>query len=202
MAQHTGDSGGIAAEDTMRADVYALLAWLLRSPPKAEDLQRTSAIEGDESAIGRAMAVLAAAAGKARVEALGEEYHDLFIGVGRGELVPYGSFYLAGFLNEKPLANLRLDMEKLGIARAEGVPETEDHIAALCEMMAGLITGAFGEPADLATQQHFFDTHVRSWAPRFFEDLEAAKSAAFYMPVGTIGKLFMDVEIQAFKMAA
>src|SRR3546814_15777160 len=74
--------------------------------------------------------------------------------------------------------------------------------AALCEMMAGLITGSFGAPADLAGQRHFFDTHIGCWAPRFFEDLQAAQSAVLYMPVGTIGRLFLAVEAEAFDMAA
>jgi TorA maturation chaperone TorD len=174
----------------------------LRSPPTADGLRGVSALKGDDSELGRAMKVLAAAARAAQPEAVEDEYHTLFIGVGGGELTPYTSYYLTGFTYEKPLAKLRIDMGKLGIGRAEDVSEPEDHIAALCEMMAGLITGAFGAPADLATQQRFFDTHVAPWAKRFFEDLEAANSAAFYMPVGTIGKLFMGIEAQAFEMAA
>jgi TorA maturation chaperone TorD len=93
-------------------------------------------------------------------------------------------------------------MAQLGIRRATGVAETEDHIAALCQTMAGLISGEFGEPADLSTQQRFFDVPISPWARKFFEELEAADSAAFFMPVGTIGKLFMRIETQAFQMAA
>src|SRR3546814_14918156 len=93
-------------------------------------------------------------------------------------------------------------MARLRIARTDDVKEPEDHIAALCEMMAGLITGSFGAPADLAEQRHFFDTHIGCWAPRFFEDLQAAQSAVLYMPVGTIGRLFLAVEAEAFDMAA
>ncbi len=202
MVQRSGDPGGIAEEDLTRADVYGLLAWLLRAPPDAGGLSRVAALEGDDSELGRAVSALAAAGRGIRPETVDEEYHALFIGIGSGELVPYGSYYLTGFLHEKPLANLRIDMGKLSIARAEGVGEPEDHIAALFEMMVGLITGAFGAPADLATQQHFFDAHIAPWADRFFEDLEAAASAAFYMPVGKIGRLFMSIEAQAFEMAA
>ncbi len=133
---------------------------------------------------------------------LEEEYFNLFIGVGQGELLPFGSYYLTGFLNEKPLAALRVDMDELGIGRVEGVKEPEDHIASLCEMMAGMITGAFGEPVSLDRQRAFFDKHIGCWAPRFFEDLQAAESAAFYMPIGSIGSVFMTVESQAFEMAA
>ncbi len=201
-AQASGEPRELAEEDVLRADVYALLGWLLKSPLTESDVRRLAALEGDESELGQAMSALAAVARAARPEALDEEYHNLFIGMGRGELLPYGSYYMSGFLNEKPLAELRIDMAKMGLARADDVAETEDHIAALCEMMAGLITGAFGEPADLATQQGFFDTHMAPWAEKFFEELEAADSAAFYMPVGAIGKLFMRIERQAFDMAA
>jgi TorA maturation chaperone TorD len=202
VAQASGGQQTLAEEDTLRASVYTLLGWLLKSPPTASDLHRLGSLKGDASDLGQAISALAAVARAARPEAVDDEFHALFIGVGRGELLPYGSYYMAGFLNEKPLAKLRIDMAQLGIARATGVAETEDHIAALCQTMAGLIMGEFGEPADLPTQQRFFDTHVVPWAGKFFEELEAADSAAFFMPVGTIGKLFMHIEAQAFQMAA
>ena len=115
--------------------------------------------------------------------------------------MPYGSYYLTGFLHEKPLAKLRGDMERLGIARNQGTSESEDHIAALLDMMAGLITGRFGAPADLEVQRRFFDDHIGCWAPRFFENLQAAPSAVFYMPVGTLGELFLAVERASLEMA-
>lgn len=202
MAQDEGDSGGIAEEETLRAELYVLLGWLLKSPPDAAGLQRAAALDGDDSDLGRAISALAATARASTPEAIDEEFQTLFIGLGRGELLPYGSYYMSGFLNEKPLANLRIDMDALGIARADDLTETEDHIAALCDMMAGLITGAFGAPAELATQQQFFDSHIAPWAPKFFEDLEAAAAAAIYMPVGAIGRAFMRIEAQAFQMAA
>ncbi|MDH3475662.1 MAG: molecular chaperone TorD family protein [Rhodospirillales bacterium] len=192
----------IAEEDELRATLYALLARLLAKPPDQAFLAVLRSFEGDESEIGAALRTLNAAAAASMPDAIEQEYFDLFIGVGEGELVPYGSYYLTGFLHEKPLARLRADMARLGIVRADGVPESEDHIAAVCDMMAGLITGAFGRPADLAAQRRFFDEHIGCWAPRFFENLEAASSAAFYMPVGTLGRLFMAVESQAFEMAA
>ncbi len=202
MAEVPSETGKVAEEDILRAGVYALLGWLLRSSPSADDLQRVSALEGDDSEIGHAVSALATVGRATSHDVVREEFHNLFIGLGRGELVPYASYYLTGFLNEKPLAKLRIDMGRLGIDRAEGVNEPEDHIAALCEMMAGLITGAFGVPADLASQQIFFDTHIGPWAARFFADMEASASAVLYMPVGTIGKLFMQIEAQAFEMAA
>jgi TorA maturation chaperone TorD len=91
-------------------------------------------------------------------------------------------------------------MARLGIGRRDDVPEPEDHIAALCEMMAGLITGAFGEPASLDEQRRFFTRHLASWAPRFFEDLQAARAAVLYMPVGRIGRIFIAIEAEAFGM--
>ncbi len=197
----------ISEEDQLRADWYALLARLL-SRPADEDLlailRRLGSDEpaGSETDLSATLRALRAAAQGGRVEAIAQEYFDLFIGVGGSELTPYGSYYLTGFLHEKPLARLRDDMAELGIARGESVAESEDHIAALCDMMAGLITGAFGEPADLATQRRFFDDHIGCWAPRFFENMEASPSAVFYMPVGTLGRLFMSIESQAFAMAA
>lgn len=192
----------IAEEDALRANVYVLLAQLLAKAPDKEALERISALEGDDSEFGEAVRALARAARVSTPQAVEDEYFTLFIGIGDSELKPYGSYYLTGFLHEKPLARLRGDMWKLGIVRSEDVCEPEDHIAALCEIMAGLITGAFGEAAGLAEQRAFFDEHIGCWAPRFFEDLQAAQSASFYMPVGTIGRLFMAVENEAFEMAA
>jgi TorA maturation chaperone TorD len=192
----------VADEDQLRANCYALLGRLLACAPDAETLAMVGNLTGDSSEFGRALSALSTAARSASQQSLEEEYFNLFIGVGHGELTPYGSYYMTGFLHEKPLAALRADMGRLGIARVEGVSEPEDHIAALCEMMAGLITGAFADPGDLATQREFFEKHLAPWAPRFFEDLQATRSAAFYMPVGRIGQLFMEVEKQAFDMTA
>ena len=201
----TGDQLGgpdIPEVDVLRAQCYALLSRLLAAPPTPEVLEMVGAMEGDGTELGQALNTLAAVARRTTAEAVEDEYQDLFIGVGAGELTPYGSYYLTGFTYEKPLAKLRIEMGRLGIARADDVPEPEDHIASLCEMMSGLITGAYGAPTELAKQQAFFGVHLGSWAPKFFQDLEAAKSAALYMPVGTIGRLFMAVESQAFEMAA
>lgn len=200
----TGDerSQEVAEEDSLRANVYVLLAQLLARPPQAGLLKQVGGLQGDDTEFGEAIRVLARTARATSAEAVAREHFALFVGIGDSELTPYGSYYLTGFLNEKPLANLRGDMERLGIARAEGVRESEDHIAALCEMMAGLINGVFGEPASLSEQRAFFRNHLGCWAPRFFQDLEAAKGASFYMPVGTIGGLFMAVENEAFDMAA
>lgn len=192
----------IAGEDRLRAQLYRLLASLFVSPPGQELLDRVAAIEGDATPLGEALTAMARAAAGTDPATVDDEYHDLFIGVGRGELMPYGCYYLTGFIYEKPLARLRADMDRLGIARAEGVTAPEDHIAALCEMMAGLIEGDFGQPADVAAQRAFFDAHIGPWAGQFFADLEAAKAACFYMPVGKVGHIFMEIEATAFEMAA
>lgn len=189
-------------EDRARAQLYRLLAALLVSQPDQKILSSVAAIEGDDTPLGEALTALARAAAGTDPAAVDDEYHDLFIGIGRGELMPYGCYYLTGFMYEKPLARLRVDMDKLGIARADGVTAPEDHIAALCEMMACLIEGDFGDPADLAAQSAFFDAHIGPWAGQFFADLEAAKSASFYMPVGKVGHVFMEIESTAFEMAA
>lgn len=190
------------AEELLRAQVYALLARLLARPADAELLATVGQAQGDDSPFGQALDRLAASCRSAEAGAVEDEFNILFIGVGGGILSPYASYYLTGFLHEKPLAELRGDMARLGIARADDVKEPEDHIAALCEMMAGLITGAFGEPADLAEQRRFFDRHVGSWAARFFTDLETTPSAAFYRAVGMLGLRFLEVEARAFDMAA
>ena len=137
----------VDSEDALRGQVYRLLSRLLAAPPDRAVLDLVSGMEGDDTPLGRGIAALAARAAITSPEAAADEYGDLFIGVGRGELVPFASYYLTGFLNEKPLARLRGEMARLGIARADDVKEPEDHIAALCEMMAGLIEGSFGDPA-------------------------------------------------------
>ena len=119
--------------------------------------------------------------------------------MGRGEVVPFGSWYLTGFLMEKPLALLRADLERFGIERQEGVPESEDHIAALCDAMALIIRS--GEEIPFAAQQAFFAAHLEPWAGRFFEDLQAAPSANFYRAVGFFGASFIDVERQLLGMS-
>lgn len=193
----------IADEDMLRARLYALLGELLADVPTAETLAQAGQLSGDAGTdFGEAINALAAVARKTTAQQASDEYHDLFIGVAAGEVQPYASVYLTGFLHEKPLADLRGHMGELGIARAEKRAEPEDHIASLCEMMAGLIAGSFGAPADLAAQKEFFDRHIAPWAGRFFEDLAAAKAARLYMPVGRIGKLFVEIERDAFAIDA
>lgn len=191
----------LAQEDVLRAQMYAFLARLLAAPPDAALLESVSKMEGDDSVIGKAMGSFARLAERTDPSAAAQEYNDLFIGLARGELLPYGSYYLTGFLHEKPLAKLRNDMSALGIERSADVKEPEDHIAALMDMMAGLITGEFGAPAPLAEQKKFFEAHISPWAGHFFADLEGAKSSVLYAALGSIGRSFMEIEATAFSMS-
>ena len=192
--------GEIQPEERLRAHQYQLLARFLAAAPDAALLALASGVEGDQTELGEALGALARLAGRFTPETAAREYHALFIGIGRGELLPYGSYYRTGFLYEQPLAELRRDMARLGIARADEVKEPEDHIAALCDMMAGLILGTFGPPLELAGQRTFFETHLAPWAGRFFADLEGARAAMLYTPIGTMGRVFMAIEQAAFGM--
>ena len=190
----------VDSEDRIRSELYGLLGHVLFTAPDKPTLDTLGQLSGDSSDMGRAFDELAALAGKTTVEQAGAEYQALFIGLGRGELLPYGSYYLTGFLNEKPLAKLRNAMRGLGIARQDNVREPEDHIGSLMEMMGGLISGRYGRPATLATQREFFMDHVEPWAGHFFRDLEAAQSSQLYRPVGSIGRLFVEIERDAYSM--
>jgi TorA maturation chaperone TorD len=112
--------------------------------------------------------------------------------------MPYGSYYLTGFLHERPLARLRDDLAKLRVARAEGNPEPEDHAAILCEIMAGLAGGRF--PAAAGADRELFEKHLAPWIGRFFSDLERADAADFYRHVGALGRVFVDIEMEAFAL--
>lgn len=193
----------VAEEERLRADAYGLLAGLLARPPGADMLAGLAALDGGAGGgtpLADAFAALGRRAAAADPAAVRAEFDALFIGLSGGELSPYASYYRTGFLNEKPLAEVRAAMARLGIARAEDVHEPEDHIAALCEMMAGLIAGAFGAPAPLDQQRRFFDDHIAPWAGRFFADLERAGAADFYAGVGAVGRCFLDIETQAFAL--
>lgn len=185
-----------AAEDCLRAQHYGFLARMLAAAPSAETLAEVARIKGDDTVLGQAYDALARAAADTTARLAEKEFFELFIGVGRGELLPYTSFYLTGFLNERPLAALRADLARLGIAQSEGRHEPEDHIALLFEVMAGM---AHGEIA--GDQQAFFDRHVAPWAAQFFDDLAIAPSARFYRALAEVGRRFMDIEARAFALA-
>ncbi|MCH1426154.1 molecular chaperone TorD family protein [Alphaproteobacteria bacterium] len=194
------DNQPISEEDSLRADMYDFLASLLRAEPSDELIEKVAQLQGDGTAIGSACLTLAHLAKSIDNGLIRNEYVEMFIGVGRGEILPFASYYLTGFLNDKPLANLRADMAKIGIVRVDGVKEPEDHIASLFDMMAGLIRGEFGRPFSIAEQAAFFNKHIEPWAGLLMRDIEAAKTVVFFAPVGTIGKAFLEIESTAFSM--
>ena len=186
--------------DHGRAAAYRLLAKLLLAAPNDELLSQLAAHEGDSSPMGRVQAGLAAAAARTNAVAVEREFWALFIGVGRGELLPYASYYLTGFLHERPLARVRADLAALGIARADAASEPEDHLGVLCDVMAGLADGSLARDGDAA--HRFFTTHLAPWSARFFADLAAAKSASFYRAVAAFGIAFIDIETEGFALPA
>jgi TorA maturation chaperone TorD len=196
----TAETVQIAEEDKLRADLYDFLGVLLAGPPSAALLKQAASLSGDDSELGQAIGALARIAKVTSARAVESEFNTLFIGLGRGELLPYASYYLTGFLNEKPLATLRGDMSALSITRAPNVFEPEDNIASLMEIMAGMITGRFGGPVPLTRQKEFFNKHIGLWAGHFFSDLEGARNSVLYAAVGATGKAFMAIEAEAFRM--
>jgi TorA maturation chaperone TorD len=193
-------AGDVDDVDVARAQEYSLLAALLTRAPDATLLSKLSQVRADASPLGLAHAALAEAAEEATVEKVEREFFDLFIGLGRGELMPYGSYYLTGFLHERPLARLREDLGRIGIARADGVVEPEDHVGILCEVMSGLASRRLPAPPD--SDRLIFDKHMAPWIRRFFTDLEKAEAADFYRQVGTLGRVFTDIETEAFALPA
>ena len=191
--------------DSFRANVYGLLARLLTEPPSDETMQILRDLDGmdDGTEICKALANLGSVAVRTPIGKAEAEYTSLFYGHGAGgEVHPYASFYLTGFIYEKPLAEIRADLSEIGVEPTGRNSEPEDHIAFLFEVMHGLVTGGFGGVPDLARQRVFFTKHLAPWAGLMFKDLEAASSAALYMPVGALGRLFLAVEAEAFEMAA
>ena len=200
VAQSSVAQGTSARDDCDRARAaeYLLLASLLRAPPNDILLGNLAQIRGDASPIGMAHIALAEAARHATPAAVAREYTSLFIGVGRGDILPYGSYYLTGFLHERPLARVREDMARLGIERQAAVFEPEDHISSLLEVMAGLIGGEFDQPA--AAADEFFERHLARWVLRLMSDIAAAPSALFYRTVAELGRVFLEIELEAMQI--
>lgn len=187
--------------DTGRAQEYALLASLLSAAPSQDLLSALAKLRGNASPLGVAHAALAQAADSITAADAEREYFDLFVGIGRGELLPYGSYYLAGFLNERPLSRLREDLARLGIERTDATCEPEDHAAILCEIMSGLASGRF--EAETAAEREIFQKHIAPWMGRMFADIEKSSAAMkFYRHVGALGRVFLDIEQQAFALAS
>jgi TorA maturation chaperone TorD len=184
--------------DIARAQEYALLGALLTRAPDVNLLAQIAKLRGDATPLGVAHIELADAAKNTEIAQAEREFFDLFISVGRGELLPYGSYYLTGFLHERPLARLREDLARIGVDRAEGVAEPEDHAGILCEIMAGLANGQL--PAPEGSDRAIFEKHMVPWIGRFFVDLERAETADFYRRVGTVGRVFIEIETEAFAL--
>jgi len=190
----------VAPEDEARGQMYALIAKLLSDIPDEQGLRRVSQLHGDPATpLGSSLNNLATAAATVKTEELSDEFHDLFIGVGRGELLPYGSYYLTGFLHEKPLAALRETLAALDLQADPQQSEPEDHIASELEVMSGLILGSFGEVRGNAATA-FYREHLQVWAHKFFADLEAAENANFYRHVAVLGRRFLELEEQVMEM--
>ncbi|AXT70861.1 molecular chaperone [Vibrio sp. dhg] len=177
-------------EQTLRTEIYLILSALFRSAPTEEMLEflKSLEVEPSASAMQQAWIALQLAAEKAERETLEDEYQDLFIGIGRGEVVPFGSWHRTGSMMEKPLADIRHDLDLLGIERAENVKEPEDHISALCEVMAMLTDEEEG------LQQAVFNKHLAPWFSAFNRQLENAESANFYKPAAQLCNAFLTLE--------
>jgi TorA maturation chaperone TorD len=186
--------------DLARARGYRLLSHLIAKPPTRTLLDQVGRISGDVSPLGMAWIALADAARSTSEAEAGEEYFKLLVGVGRGEVLPYASFYLAGFLHERPLSAVRADLARLGIERRDGIHEPEDNIATLFDAMAGMIDGTYNTPQ--SDQDAFFVAHIKPWAQRLFADIAVAPSAKFYRAVADVGSHWIDLETRAFAIAA
>lgn len=185
--------------DLARAQEYALLATLLARSPDAPMLAGLARLRGDASPLGLAHHALGEAAAHSNEEITRREYFDLFAGLGQATLLPYASHYLTGTLYGRPLGRLRETLQGLGIERTTERSEPEDHVATLCEIMAGLTRGDIA--AQAGADREFFETHLAPWIRRLFVDLENTGSAPFYARVGVLGRVFIDIETEAFALS-
>ena len=192
------------SDELARAEIYGLLANLFYAPPSGELHARLRAAVAEAPVRGafleRAWSEVVAAARRLTVEEIADEYAALFLGIGRPEIFLYGSYHLAGTLNERPLVELRNDLRALGLERPETVDETEDHIASLCEVMRYLIAGEDLGTSNLAAQQRFYNTHLRGWIEALCDALEAHPRADFYRSVGAFTRDFAAVEAQGLDL--
>jgi TorA maturation chaperone TorD len=186
--------------EQMRAAAWSLLGNLLAAPPNAQLLALLRAIGGPgagDDAMARAWQELQLAAERVLPQELEEEYQELFIGVGSGELTPYASWYLTGSAYGQPLVELRQELEALGVERQEDVYEPEDHAGAVCQVMALLVADP---ELGFEREKAFFDRHLAPWLGRLFADMEHAQAAAFYRAVGRVGSAFFELERKYFSM--
>ncbi|MEA1833311.1 molecular chaperone TorD family protein [Methylobacterium durans] len=186
--------------DLLRSRQYDLLATLLGRVPCGHVLAQVSGLEGDGTPLGQALGRLGTAARNADPLAIERDHFETFVGVGRGRLLPYASYYLTGFLNERPLARVRADFDALGIERSDALSEPEDHVAILLEVMAGLASGRI--EAEPGAEARFFARHLQPWAPRFFADLAEQADTDLFRAVGALGQAFLEIEVEAFALDA
>lgn len=191
-------------EETARAEIYGLLAHLYYAPPSPEVLAQLRVAATEAPAAGGFLEEpWRELVGAARVrddQRIHDEFEALFGGVGKPEIYAYGSHYLSGFLNEKPLVRLRGDLARLGLDRDEAMSETEDHIAYLCEVMRFLIAGDDVSVSNLTHQRDFFATHLQPWANTLCDALAAHPKAGFYAALADFTRAFLSVEAQGFDM--
>ena len=193
-------------EETARAEIYGLLAQLYYAPPPPELLAALRVAVTEAPAQGAFLEepwrVLVALAREMGEREIADEYDALFGGVGKPEIYLFGSHYQSGFLNEKPLARLRGTLAGLGLARDEAMPETEDHVAYLCEVMRYLIAGDDAAVANLTRQSEFFAEHLQPWLGSLCDAISAHPKARFYAALAQFTRAFANVESQGFDMLA
>ena len=191
-------------EELARAEVYGLLAQLFYAAPSADlyaQLQVAPTVAPAPGAfLESSWSEVVAASRRLGCEQVGAEYDALFVGIGKPEVFLYGSYFMAGALNEKPLVALRHSLRELGLERPESVAETEDHIASLCEVMRYLIAGDDLAVSNLAAQQAFFAQHLRPWVEAMLDAVSAHPSANFYRAVALFARDFFAVEGQGFDL--
>ena len=196
-----GTTASVAAAEEARAQLYSLLAALLLAPPSPQLVQLVAEADTLQSPdqAGPLPGVWEDVVLAARImgaEAIRDEYDALFTATGTPLLNPHASLYLSGFMMDQPLASLRDDLRALGLARQPGSAELEDHLGALCEVMALLIT----QERPLDVQRRFFERHIASWANVFTHDLHGAQDANFYRLIARLIDAYLDVEAEAFAM--
>ena len=203
----THEGVGVAPEDQTRAGIYGLLARLFYGPPSAElldGIRGANVIDGSrtDSKLTSCWCALQDAARAGDPAAIKQEYDDNFISTGRPPVLLYGSFYLAGSLGERPLAELRAELARLGLARKAAAGESEDHISALCDVMRFLIAGDEDTPAAaLETQRDFFARHIKPWHVALCAAVVGAAGTHFYKDVARFAKEFFDLENESFEFA-
>jgi len=185
----------VSDEDLERAEAYAVIGRLFAAPPDAEFLDMLSELEGDGSPLGTAAAELAGAARDSGPDVAAQEFAELFVGlVTREEVSPYGAVQMTGSMFGEALLKLRTDLGALGIAKADDISETEDHIAVLCQVMAGLLRGELGTDMTPDKIAGFFKAHLAPWAPKFAKAVEASAGLKFYAPAARFARLFWESE--------